>query len=189
MRRIAAVSILVLAGCRTATPPSESPRPTAATTAATAPTAPEPAPYDAQFIDRMIPHHEMAVTMAKEALEKAERAELRQLAQAIVEAQEAEIRQMRAWRAAWHPSLLPTGAGASAPMAAMGGESAPSQGGFDRRFIDEMIAHHEVAVTMATEAQERASREELRQAAAKMAQSQADEIRRMREWRKEWFGE
>lgn len=188
MRRFAAVSILVLAGCQGGTPPPENapPRPTAATAAAT---APEPAPYDAQFIDRMIPHHEMAVTMAKEALEKAERAELRQLAQAIIDAQEAEIRQMRDWRAAWYPSLPPTGAGASAPMAAMGGESASSAGSFDRRFIDEMIPHHETAVTMATEAQERASHEELRQAAAKMTQSQSDEIRRLREWRKGWFGE
>jgi uncharacterized protein (DUF305 family) len=58
--------------------------------------------YEARFIDMMIPHHEGAVMMAKDALQKSNREELRQLAQEIITAQEKEISQLKAWRAQWY---------------------------------------------------------------------------------------
>jgi uncharacterized protein (DUF305 family) len=51
----------------------------------------------------MIPHHEDAITMAQQALEKAERAEVKVIAEAIIAAQAAEIEQMQQWRSAWYP--------------------------------------------------------------------------------------
>ncbi|MEN9278971.1 MAG: DUF305 domain-containing protein, partial [Thermostichus sp. DG_1_5_bins_95] len=59
--------------------------------------------FDLRFIDAMIPHHEGAVLMAKEALEKSRRPEIRQLAEAIIAAQSQEIEQMQAWRLSWYP--------------------------------------------------------------------------------------
>jgi uncharacterized protein (DUF305 family) len=58
-------------------------------------------PFDQRFIDAMIPHHESAIAMARDALQKAEHQEIKTLAEAIISAQEAEIAQMRAWRSAW----------------------------------------------------------------------------------------
>lgn len=55
------------------------------------------APFDQRFLEAMIPHHEGAIAMARDALLKAEHAEIKKLAQAIITAQEAEIVQMRAW--------------------------------------------------------------------------------------------
>jgi uncharacterized protein (DUF305 family) len=63
--------------------------------------APGAAPYDIRFIDAMIPHHEGAIVMAKEALTKSARPEIKALAEAIIAAQTREIEQMRQWRAAW----------------------------------------------------------------------------------------
>jgi uncharacterized protein (DUF305 family) len=57
--------------------------------------------FDIHFLDMMIPHHEGAVTMSKEALNKAEHAEIKTLAQSIITAQEAEIKQMNDWKAKW----------------------------------------------------------------------------------------
>ena len=58
--------------------------------------------FDRRFIDAMIPHHESAVTMAKDALSKSKRPEIKQLAQAILTAQQQEINQMKQWRQAWY---------------------------------------------------------------------------------------
>lgn len=57
--------------------------------------------FDALFVAMMTPHHQGAVTMAQEALTKAQHSEIKQLAQAIITAQEAEIKQMQAWQAQW----------------------------------------------------------------------------------------
>ncbi|MEZ0395701.1 MAG: DUF305 domain-containing protein [Anaerolineales bacterium] len=59
-------------------------------------------PYDLRFIEAMIPHHEGAIAMAQDALQKAEHAELRDLAQAIIVAQQEEIEQMERWRMEWY---------------------------------------------------------------------------------------
>lgn len=56
---------------------------------------------DLMFLDMMTPHHQGAVTMAKEALKTAEHAEIKTLAQNIIKAQEAEIKQMAAWKVKW----------------------------------------------------------------------------------------
>ncbi len=57
--------------------------------------------FDLMFIDMMTPHHQGAVSMAKEALTKAEHPEIKRLAQGIIAAQEKEIAQMSKWKAAW----------------------------------------------------------------------------------------
>jgi len=50
------------------------------------------AAFDKMFVDMMIPHHEGAVTMAKDALAKSQRPEIRELAQRIIDAQQGESR-------------------------------------------------------------------------------------------------
>lgn len=57
--------------------------------------------YDLRFIEAMIPHHEGAINMAKEAQTMAEHAEIKALAEDIISAQEAEITQMEEWQTAW----------------------------------------------------------------------------------------
>jgi uncharacterized protein (DUF305 family) len=57
--------------------------------------------YDVQFLHDMIAHHEGAVEMSKEALDKGKRPEIKQLAQKIIKVQEAEIEKMKNWRTEW----------------------------------------------------------------------------------------
>lgn len=57
--------------------------------------------FDLEFVNQMIPHHEGAIVMAREALTKAEHAELKTLANKIIQAQAAEIKQMQAWKTQW----------------------------------------------------------------------------------------
>lgn len=58
--------------------------------------------FDLRFIEAMIPHHDGALVMAKDAIAKSKRPEIQQLAQEILDSQKAEIEQMQAWRKAWY---------------------------------------------------------------------------------------
>ena len=58
--------------------------------------------FDLRFLNAMIPHHEGAVVMAQDALNKSKRPEIKKLAQEILASQNAEIKQMQQWKQAWY---------------------------------------------------------------------------------------
>ena len=58
--------------------------------------------FDRRFLSAMIPHHDGAVVMAKDALQKSKRPEIQTLAKAIISSQTAEIKQMKQWQQAWY---------------------------------------------------------------------------------------
>jgi uncharacterized protein (DUF305 family) len=55
--------------------------------------------YDVMFIDMMVPHHEGAVQMSKDALTRSKHQELKKLAQQIIDEQTKEIADMKQWKA------------------------------------------------------------------------------------------
>ncbi|MFA6000843.1 MAG: DUF305 domain-containing protein, partial [Thermoleophilia bacterium] len=61
-------------------------------------------PFDLRFIEAMTPHHEGAITMARDAKLNAEHDKIKNLADAIIAAQEAEIEQMKNWKESWYSS-------------------------------------------------------------------------------------
>src|SRR5437870_240768 len=65
------------------------------------PAQPPPGGSDIQFLQDMVAHHEGAIEMSKEALDKGKRPEIKQLAQKIIKAQEAQIETMKRWRTEW----------------------------------------------------------------------------------------
>ncbi len=58
----------------------------------------------------------------------------------------------------------------------------------DAHFIEQMIPHHEDAITMAELAQEKAQRPEIKQLAENIISSQGAEINQMKDWYIAWFG-
>ena len=142
-------------------------------------------PFDAQFIDSMIEHHQGAVAMAEQVLAEAEHAELRTMADAIIAAQTQEIAAMTTWRQDWYPGLAPTG-GMGMHMGEMvisSDESKP----FDQRFLEAMISHHQGAIEMAQMAQHMAEHEEIKTLADAIITAQQAEIEQMQNWLKAWF--
>lgn len=59
--------------------------------------------FDREFIQQMIPHHQMGVMMASMALNSTQRTEIRDLAQSIIKGQTAEINKMQEWYQKWYP--------------------------------------------------------------------------------------
>lgn len=117
---------------------------------------------DISFAQGMIPHHEQAVEMADMALEKADSAEVKDLATRIKAAQAPEIKQMKGWLEDWDASI--EAKGTSGGMAEHGGGAkgdgmmdagemkkldAASGAEFDEMFLTSMLAHHKGAVAMA----------------------------------------
>ena len=66
-------------------------------------------PFDREFIDMMIPHHQGAIRMARAELANGQNPELKELAEAIVDAQAKEIDQMNTWRIEWFGAMSPAG--------------------------------------------------------------------------------
>jgi len=58
--------------------------------------------FDRLFLDMMIPHHQMAIGMAKEATTKAEHAELKEMARLTVLKQQGEIAEMNRLKGGGH---------------------------------------------------------------------------------------
>jgi uncharacterized protein (DUF305 family) len=156
--------------------------------------------YDLRFIDAMIPHHEGAVVMAKEALQKSQRPEIKQLATDIIKAQNQEITEMRQWRKQWYPKASAASMAWYADMGHMMPMSAEQKQSmmmsmnlgaadpkFDLRFSDAMIPHHEGAVVMAKDALSKSKRPEIKKLAQAIISSQQAEISQMKQWRQAWY--
>jgi uncharacterized protein (DUF305 family) len=71
---------------------------------------------------------------------------------------------------------------------AMSTRNMRQQMSFDRRFIDMMAPHHQIAVRMAELALERSKRPEIREFAHAIIRDQNNEIGEMRRYRKAWYG-
>lgn len=64
----------------------------------------------------------------------------------------------------------------------------PIAANIDRHFIEQMIPHHEDAITMAEIASEKATRPEIKELSQDIVKAQSDEIAKMKSWYKSWFG-
>lgn len=66
-------------------------------------------PFDRQFIDMMIPHHQGAIRMARIELADGSDQEPKDLATDIISAQSQEIEEMNRWREQWYGAPSPAG--------------------------------------------------------------------------------
>jgi uncharacterized protein (DUF305 family) len=161
---------------------------------------PANANYDLRFLDSMIPHHQGALIMSQEVLTKSKRPELVKLAKSIISEQQKEIAQMQQWRKQWYPKAATTPIMWHAEMnhemsmtaqykemMQMNVSLGNADAGFDKRFLDAMIPHHQGAVTMANDALQKSQRPELQKYAKSIVASQQQEINDMTEWRSKWY--
>ncbi|WP_179072247.1 DUF305 domain-containing protein [Nostoc sp. C057] len=161
---------------------------------------PADANFDLRFIDAMIPHHQGAVEMAKEAQVKSKRPEIKKLADNIIKSQNQEITQMKQWRQAWYPKAGDKPMAYNSQMGHMMEMSSEqmqtmmmsqnlgaADAEFDLRFINAMIPHHEGAVTMAQDALSKSKRPEIKKLAQEIVKAQEIEIKEMQQWRKAWY--
>ncbi len=153
------------------------------------------APYDLQFLDTMSAHHTDATKMAKIAVQKSSRPELKAFAQKIIDDQNREIAQMKDWREKWYAgkpeAMNMEMPGMTDSMDMMSGnemkhlEEATGKD-FDLDFLDMMSQHHAGAVVMAKEALTKAEHPEIKTLANQIIKEQESEIKQMAEWKTKW---
>jgi uncharacterized protein (DUF305 family) len=152
-------------------------------------------PYDLQFIDSMIHHHEGALQMADMVLRKTERKQMRDFAQNIVNDQKKEIEQMHKRREQWYPGK-PAALNMELPGMKGGTEMMNSEhmkdmdemepAHFDNHFFTMMTKHHEGAVEMSKDALGRLEHPDLKSLAERIIKAQEAEIKQMQQWKAEW---
>ena len=153
---------------------------------------------DRHFIEQMIPHHDGAVAMAKLALERSKRTEIKTLATAIIEGQTKEIQDMTGWYGDWFGKDVPrvsTGMMGGGMMSSsgmhMGGQEdisrLESATDFDKAFLEAMIPHHQLALMMVQMLEAGSNRPEMLQLAKNITTSQSKEIQQMQGWYTEWY--
>ena len=148
----------------------------------------EEKPFDLQFIDEMIPHHQMALVSSEHMISNSQRPEVRQLYENIQKSQSEQIEQMQEWRKEWYldagrPSemmgeeqmggMMDNGMMDGSMQGMMGGDA------LDTMFLKMMIPHHQTAVEMADEALSKAEHPELRDLAQEIREEQSSEIQLM----------
>jgi uncharacterized protein (DUF305 family) len=152
------------------------------------PTASGAVPFDLAFIDAMVPHHREAIEMAEAARSQGLReGDLEQIASNVIATQQREIDLLLEWREEWFGSrtlgpVLPEVLGVDDSELGMGHGSVEDlldAHDVDATFAAMMIPHHEGAVAMAEEAEDRAEHEEIRDLAARIIEAQEAEIAMM----------
>jgi uncharacterized protein (DUF305 family) len=115
---------------------------------------------DVTFAQGMIPHHQQAIEMAQMAADRAESAEVLDLAERIEAAQAPEIEELTAWLESWDEEVPAGGDHSGMDMDSGGGMmstedmdalEAASGAEFDQMFLEMMIEHHQGAIAMAEE--------------------------------------
>ena len=149
----------------------------------TLPPAAQPNAADALFISRMVIHHQQALDMTALVPDRAAGATVKGVAARIADSQRLEIDAMNAWLKqhghAGHDGM---------EMGAMPGMATPAQldalraakgADFDTLFLQLMIAHHQGAVAMAQEIQNRGADVRVQELADEVIAIQSAEINRM----------
>lgn len=150
------------------------------------------APYDLQFLDTMIAHHQGAIEMARLVGSRAQHDELRQLSRNMITRQQNEIDKMQGWRAKWYGDapqavnkLFP-GMSEGMSRVNMAQLDQLKANAFDLEFVGQMIAHHEVSLAMAKDALDKGSNEEIKAMARRIIETQEAEIAKMKQWKDAW---
>ncbi|QIN85372.1 DUF305 domain-containing protein (plasmid) [Rubrobacter tropicus] len=154
-------------------------------------------PFDLQFIDQMIMHHEGAIMSSEHMISDSKRPELRKLAESIQRSQAEQVERMQDMRKDWYPDAGRTfgmmdpsqmdgmmGDGMMNEMmeGMMGGSMRETMGAdaTDEMFLEMMIPHHQMAVEMSEKALEEADHPELKDLAQKIEDEQSAQIELMK---------
>jgi uncharacterized protein (DUF305 family) len=110
--------------------------------------------FDLRYINAMIAHHRGAMLLAEQLGQNTEREEMKSLALGILEGEPKLIAELYAWKKDWYGDIKRV---RDPQVANLGSKDAK----FDLRFLNAIIAHHELGIKMTQETRIKSSRAEI----------------------------
>lgn len=140
---------------------------------------------DVEYIDAIVPHHQHAIEMAQMELDKGTRPEVKAIAQTIHDAQVQEIALLKnARRALTGQAEIPTPPNDPHMALDMQRLEAATGATVDAEFLDNMIPHHAEGISIAHRAQPSLVRQDVKDNAAQVVNTQARETGEMQALRR-----
>lgn len=136
--------------------------------------------FDLRYINAMIAHHRGAMLLAEQLLKHTTRSEMKTLAQNILNDEPKAIAELYAWKKLWYGDVRIV----RDPIAFNLGSADEK---FDLRFLNAIIAHHEVGLAMTREARQKSSRVEILNNADAVEAFLTNGINILRELRNNWY--
>ncbi len=109
---------------------------------------------DLRYVNAMISHHRGAMLLAEQLSSNTTRPGMKDLAKNILKEEPVAIAELYAWKKSWYGDTKSV----RDPIVANLG---PSDDKFDLRFLNAIIAHHEVGIMMTKETRQKTSRVEI----------------------------
>lgn len=139
------------------------------------------------FLNRVIRYEIACVDLAEEALQKGKRSEIKELAKDIIKVQEGKIDELRKLRKDWFGEKITV----ADPEEMMDEheccKSAPSFKDFDQEFLYKMIMHQQKCLDLVEKDGIKSDKPEIRKIAQEIIENQAEKIKLIQGWEKEWY--
>ncbi len=136
-------------------------------------------------------HHDAAIRMSQVCEQKANHAQVREECENIIASQQKETQQMQSWLKQWYnvdytPQLAAPYQQLVTFLGTINGDTFEvSQ--FDLWFMQNMDAHHQIAINRSEECLQKASHEQLKDMCQQTISSQKSEIAQDQSWLCQWY--
>lgn len=135
---------------------------------------------DLRYLNSMISHHRGAMLLAEQAKTYSNRVEVKELAEKILTNEPGAIDELYTWKKDWYKDTRKV----KDPIVANLGAYDDS---FDLRFLNALIAHHEMGLLMTKEIKTKSSRLEVLNNADAVETFLKDTLEVFKNWRKDWY--
>jgi uncharacterized protein (DUF305 family) len=135
---------------------------------------------DLRYINAMIEHHRGAILLAEQASRESQRQKIKDLAAEIPNGENVLINELYKWKKDWYGDSRIV----RDPISPKLGRYDEK---FDLRFLNALIAHHEVGILMTKETRLKSSRTEILNNADAVEEFLTNSAKMLKEWRKNWY--
>ena len=136
--------------------------------------------FDLRYINAMASHHRGAMLLAEQAAKQSKRQDIKDLAIEILKNEPVAINELYQWKKDWYKDNR-------APRDPIIANFGSYDDKFDLRFLNALIAHHELGILMIKDARTKSSRAEILNNCDSVEAFLKNSLNMLKNWRKDWY--